>query len=152
MTSQMQFVNPNLRDQWGKETNKAYVPKAPNIGRAPGWLTKRIRQRMPEVRDERWGWHSGITLVHEAANLKMGGRFIGDWIDHAGSLKLSDGRTAFVSEPYGLFYDSIEALLAFCNKLDIECTIDAGSSHFPTRCLRITLTERLPRSRCPPRL
>jgi|TARA_R100000049_G_C1889735_1_gene43246 hypothetical protein len=136
----MEFVDPTLRSQSSGETPlRAYVPPPPRIGRAPQWLTKRIRKHMPELKGH-WGWDTGISLVYEAAY--SCGDTWGRWIDHSGTLKLPDGRQAFVSEPYPLGLDALQALLAFCDRLDITCSVHAASSHYPTACLRLILTEK----------
>lgn len=53
--------------------------------------------------------------------------------DHLSEWRAEDGKRYIVSQPYGRWdYNSLKELIAFCDRLGLEATIDASRSwHFP---------------------
>jgi len=63
------------------------------------------------------------------------------WLDHEGtSTRL--GQKVFVSEPYALGPEVLQAAIDFATAVDADLTISPTSHHFPTRCLRIEISEK----------
>jgi len=67
----------------------------------------------------------------------LGGTLTEYWLDH---LKFS-GKT-LISEPYGIGRVSVEHLIDFCNRYDLDFIIDGWSLHFPGRCVRIRILPK----------
>ena len=92
-------------------------------GQYPKWIMERLE-------------HAG----HDRYNL---GRDFGGthhWIDHFGSLK--DDPEVFISEPYGLVGDDFPHIMAFCDAIGGKVDIQAASTHYPTRTLRVIITKK----------
>lgn len=48
----------------------------------------------------------------------------------------------FVSEPYNCSMGDIESLINYCKKYNLYFYIDGRSTHFPGRCIRITISQK----------
>lgn len=47
-----------------------------------------------------------------------------------------------MSEPYPLDANGLQAAIDFAKAVDADLKIDAASYHYPTKCLRITISQR----------
>lgn len=101
-------------------------------GRLPAWLKRRVRAGAGRRRLSGGGWPPGDSFILSS----LGARY--PWLDHWG-IASRNGRDCFVSEPYGLTGHAARDVLEFCRVLKLEFDIDATSSHYPTRTLRITM-------------
>lgn len=69
--------------------------------------------------------------------------------DHLSSWKKKDGATILVSQPYGIRYETLRELVAYCECHGLEADIDAyGSWHFPGHTLLVEV-EKKNESRAP---
>lgn len=57
-------------------------------------------------------------------------------LDHWG-VTTYGGRDWFVSEPYGLDRDALDAITALCDRLDLDVTAHGVSWHYPSATLRL---------------
>lgn len=62
------------------------------------------------------------------------------WIDHPYRVRLADGRTLFVSEPYDLDRDDLAEILDVCASDGWSLRLDGLGIHHPTT-LRVVLTR-----------
>ena len=107
-----------------KETQIPIEPLAiGKKGQYPKWIIDRLE-------------HAG----HDRYNLSRDFGGHGHWIDHFGTLK--DDPSVFVSEPYTLSGEDLPHILAFCDAVDAKVYIQAASTHYPTRTLRLTIVKK----------
>lgn len=53
-----------------------------------------------------------------------------------------DGKlTTCITQPYQLGWEQLQHLVAWCQKYNITCNIDANSWHFPSRTIKVTYTK-----------
>lgn len=65
--------------------------------------------------------------------------------DHLSEWRAPDGSRRIVSQPYGMEYETLKELVAFCERLGIEARINASSSwHFPGSTLFVELRRQSP--------
>jgi len=102
----------------GGKIEEIALPALPRSGRYPSWFKQRIRTFLKAKRGEEW------TVFCGAAQRP--------WLDHWGVVRY-DGRECFVSEPYGLTLDDLEALARFCRTMNLEMNLSALGAHFPTQ-------------------
>jgi len=104
----------NLSDDQMKTLPKDLMrAKKYTLHKVPAWLTKRLRAQ-------------GRTL---AGN--------GDWRDHMGSYKASDGTEVFVSEPYDLTGDKLRGALEFADSVEAFLHVSPVSSWYPGVTVRL---------------
>ncbi len=66
--------------------------------------------------------------------------------DHASLWNKNGKPEMFVSQPYGISWRQLRAIVAFCEAHGLEVSIDArGSWHFPGRTLRVTYRKVEPK-------
>lgn len=64
------------------------------------------------------------------------------WLDHWGSTKLSDGRIAFVSEPYGVNSGSLAEIERLADELGLDHWVSPNSWWYPGHTIRIVFATR----------
>jgi len=78
-------------------------------------------------------WAEKIIYAHGA------GMRQGAWVDH---IARSSDKKVLMVEPYGLSMESLEDLLTFCKKNDLECEIGATAYHYPTKTIHISIWQK----------
>lgn len=63
------------------------------------------------------------------------------WLDHWGSVKLADGRVAFVSEPYNVSAEDLAECEAIAAKIGALFTVDPNSWWFPGQTIRLVFVQ-----------
>lgn len=102
---------------------------------------------------ERWAKAYGLRLRrgHFCIHTLTRGRKCASWCCHDLSIPGSDhtslwvyGKTpkAIMLEPYCLSFQDMQKLVAFCVQHDVTADVDANSSYFPGRTIRILLFRR----------
>ena len=106
-------------------------PSPVRLHHVPGWLTKRIKQRLGRLP----GCHYADDRLREVASMAAGSVMCDSWLDHWGSTT-HRGRKAFVTEPYA-DRSHIEAALRFADLLGLQVEFAANSWWYPGSTLRI---------------
>jgi len=71
------------------------------------------------------------------------GEISSSWLDHYGSTKLSDGRVAFVSEPYSVGADQILECEDIAKWLGLDFWVDPNSWWYPGYTIRLIFVQKL---------
>ncbi|MGO9110466.1 MAG: hypothetical protein ACLP9L_14680 [Thermoguttaceae bacterium] len=117
---------------------------SPVIGGIPAWFRLKLLRLRRECRggarsfsgDVHCSSNAGWALVNWARDF-----FHWRWIDHFGCTEWRGGM-AFVSEPYGLTRDDVDAIDDFAQRIDCAWDLHANSWHYPSRTLRILIYEK----------
>lgn len=126
----MKFRDPTLV-AGRRETLVAAVGEPVRYSKIPNWLRLAAIRKLAIPRSH----HSGPQVLSWAR------RYYPGWIDHAGTCVV-DGQEVLVSEPYVMGADDLQAAIDFAKAVDADLEIDATSYHYPTKCLRITISQR----------
>ena len=122
-------------------------------GLISGAYSEIMAQRNQEILENRYG------SLRTATMSKPLGRYLGilgqsssveasairsEWgADHLRLYRKTGEKFGTVtSEPYGMTLDNMRALVKFCDRNNLDCTVDTGGSHFPDRCLLIVLQRK----------
>jgi hypothetical protein len=93
----------------------------------PRWLHRRIKEKIPKQEVDTSGGGRPQSVTCRSNQPRSQNR-------RTPAKKL----VAFVAEPYGLDAGEMRSIIHIAERLDLRFDIRAGSSHYPTRALRIT--------------
>jgi hypothetical protein len=130
----LRFKDATLQGNGGR-TLLADVGRPVQLHHVPNWLRLVAIKKLGLP----WHRHAGWAVVEELMR-RYAPQGAG-WLDHWGSSRRGD-QVVFVSEPYGLTHEALAGLLALADDVGVDLSIDATSSWFPTRTLRIELSPR----------
>ena len=126
----MKFRDPTLV-AGSRETLVAAVGEPVRRDKIPNWLRLATIRRLAIPRDQHTGWRVLAWIRRQYPG----------WLDHEGTCVV-DGQEVLVSEPYVMGADDLQAAIDFAKAVDADLEIDATSYHYPTKCLRITISQR----------
>ena len=121
---------PATTEEAGK-ARKLLGPSEVRLHHIPGWLRLRMLRAFGCGKYDSNGW----SVLHHA---------VGDrrrWLDHIGSTTLSNGRRAFVSEPYGFSSGMAKELEAFCVPMGLDWRVSGNAEWYPGSTVRIVIEE-----------
>jgi hypothetical protein len=119
--------------KWIEQVRRLLEPTPVKLNKVPGWF------RLALLRG--YGCHkyestSGYILLPQIASNQSWG-----WLDHWGSTDYY-GRSAFVSEPYGLGEDDLTAIADMCWRCDLRCEISSNSWRYPGATVRVLIFQK----------
>lgn len=121
-----------------------YTPPPIRYGRDPVWVRRQLA-RLFRARPE-WAINGPRYTYSDAVADLVTREVAGDegyfcrWYDHAGAATYTfngEHIVCLASEPYGLSAIGTKAVVLFADLLGADWSIEAASTHYPTRTLRI---------------
>lgn len=122
-----------------QNARKLLKPSEVRHDHVPNWFRLALVQMLK---------NKGVSLRHEPLS---GWNVVGlalrgaTWLDHWGSTKLTDGRIAFVSEPYGVSLKELNHISDVARAIGCECWVSANSWWYPGHTMRVVFAEEVDR-------